>query len=56
MLTLAEIQEKNRTNTSLLDTKIKGCEYPQDLVQQCRTEYETFVRPIVEKVLARYLE
>lgn len=56
MLTLSQIREKNRTNTSLLGSKIEERDYSEELIRQCKEEFETFVNPIVKEVIGRMLK
>jgi hypothetical protein len=53
-LTLKQIIEKNRTDTTLLGSKIEEQQYSDELIKQCKEEFETFVKPIRDKVLGRY--
>lgn len=53
MLILSQIIEKNRTETTLLGSKIENQVYPDELTKQCEEEFETFVKPIRNKVLGR---
>ena len=55
-LTLKQIQEKNRTDTTLLGSKIETQEYSDELVSQCKEEFETFVKPIRDEVVGRYID
>ncbi|NFG25972.1 spermidine acetyltransferase [Clostridium botulinum] len=51
MLTLSQIREKNKTSTSLLQVNAMNQEYSNELINQCREEFETFVKPIRNKVV-----
>ncbi|MBN1071499.1 hypothetical protein HYH38_08235 [Clostridium botulinum] len=55
MLTLSQIREKNKTSTSLLQVNAMNQEYSNELINQCREEFETFVKPIRNKVVKRLL-
>ncbi|MBY6838862.1 hypothetical protein [Clostridium botulinum] len=55
MLTLSQIREKNKTSTSLLQVNAINQEYSNELINQCREEFETFVKPIRNKVVKRLL-
>lgn len=55
-LTLKQIQEKNRTNTTLLGSEIESQEYSDELVNQCKEEFKTFVKPIRDEVVGRYIK
>ena len=52
---LKEIRDKNRTNTSLIGSEIQSQEYSDELINQCKEEFETFVKPIRDKVISRVL-
>ncbi|NRU52418.1 hypothetical protein [Clostridium beijerinckii] len=55
-LTLQQIQEKNRTETALLGSEITQQEYSDELVNQCKEEFETFVKPIRNDGVNRYIQ
>ncbi|WP_252241675.1 hypothetical protein [Clostridium sp. ZBS18] len=55
MLTLSQIREKNKTSTSLLQVNAINQKYSNELINQCREEFETFVKPIRNKVVKRLL-
>lgn len=55
MLTLSQIREKNRTSTTLIGSSIEPQEYSDELIKQCKEEFETFVKPIRDKVIGRML-
>ncbi|ABR33557.1 hypothetical protein [Clostridium beijerinckii] len=55
MLTLSQIREKNRTATALLGSDIKEQNYSDELIKQCKQEFETFVKPIRNRVVSRML-
>jgi hypothetical protein len=52
--TLQEIRDKNKRKNSLLDSEIKQQEYSEELINQCKEEFETFVKPVGEGTLERY--
>lgn len=56
LLTLKQIREKNRTETTLLGSEISQQEYSGELVNQCKEEFETFVKPISDEVVGRYID
>lgn len=55
MLTLAQLREKNRTNTTLLGSTIEEKKYSEEFIRQCEKEFKTFVKPIRDKVVGRML-
>jgi len=50
MLTLAQIRENNKSNTSILYCKNENTPFSQDLINKCKEEFETFVKPIRDRV------
>jgi len=54
--TLSQIREKNRTSTTLLGSSIQPQEYSEELVKQGKEEFDTFVKPIRDKVIDRNIE
>lgn len=54
--TLKQIQEKSRTETTLLGSEISQQEYSEKLVNQCKEEFDTFVKPIRNEVIGRYID
>ena len=54
--TLNQIIEKNKNDTTLLGSEIQSSEYSEELVEQCKQEFETFVKPIRDEVVGRYIE
>lgn len=55
MLTLAQMKERNRTNTTLKSVTIEEKEYSEEFIKQCESEFKTFVKPIRDKVVGRML-
>jgi hypothetical protein len=56
-MTLEKIRNKNKKKNLLLDIEeINNQEYSEELVEQCKEEFEMFVKPIGYKTLQRYLE
>lgn len=56
MPTLAQIRENNKSNTSILYCKNENTPFSQDLINKCKEGFETFVKPIRDRVLARELK
>jgi hypothetical protein len=56
-MTFEEIRQKNKRKNSLLDIEeINNQEYSEELIEQCKQEFETFVKPIGYKTIQIYLE
>jgi hypothetical protein len=56
-MTLEEIRQKNKRKNSLLDIEeINNQEYSEELIKQCKQEFEVFVKPIGYMTLHRYLK
>lgn len=52
-MSLKEIRLKNANGKSLLMYQNTNVNYSDDLIKQCKNEFETFVKPIRNRVLKR---
>lgn len=55
-MSLKDIREKNSKKSLLMNETDDNVEYSEELINQCREEFETFVKPMRDKALANLLE
>lgn len=55
-MSLKDIREKNSKKSLLMNETDDNIEYSEELINQCREEFETFVKPMRDKALADLLE